>query len=376
MPVDKKINKKTAKPKNALKKKRILVAMSGGVDSSVAAQLLVNEGHDVAGVFLRFWKDESAGAKGENRCCSLESLLDAKAVAGKIGIHLYSFDFSLPFKEAVVDNFLSEYEAGRTPNPCVVCNKKIKLGLLLKYAAKLGYDYVATGHYLNLKKTGKEVGIYKAKDKNKDQSYFLYTFSPEELNHLLFPLGNYTKPQVRKLAAKFKLKVAGKAESQDICFLSGAHNNFLKKYLKLKPGPIKILESEKIIGEHQGLPLYTIGQRRGIEIGGTGPYYVAKFDYAKNILYVVKNWYENILYEKDLIATNVNWLSGNNPKKSLKCEAVIRYGHPAVKCTVTPDKKIEATYLVKFNKPQRAVTPGQSVVFYDKKRVLGGGIIR
>jgi len=358
-----------------LKKKRILVAMSGGVDSSVAAQLLVNEGHDVAGVFLRFWKDESAGAKAENRCCSLESLLDAKAVAGKIGIHLYSFDFSLPFKEAVVDNFLSEYEAGRTPNPCVVCNKKIKLGLLLKYAAKLGYDYVATGHYLNLKKVGSEVKLYKAKDKNKDQSYFLYTFSPAELNHLLFPLGNLTKPQVRKLAAKFKLKVAGKAESQDICFLAGAHNNFLKKYLKLKPGPIKILESGETIGEHQGLPLYTVGQRRGIEIGGTGPYYVAKFDYEKNILFVVKNWNENILYEDNLLAESVNWLSGKSPQRALKCEAVIRYGHPAVKCVVTPDKKNKDTYLVKFNKPQRAVTPGQSVVFYDKKRVLGGGII-
>ena len=357
------------------KKKRILVAMSGGVDSSVAAQLLVNEGHEVAGVFLRFWKDEGAGARAENRCCSLESLLDAKAVAGKIGIHLYSFDFSLPFKEAVVDNFLSEYEVGRTPNPCVVCNKKIKLGLLLKYAAKLGFDYVATGHYLNLKKAGQDVRLYKAKDKNKDQSYFLYTFSPAELKHLLFPLGNLTKPQVRKLATKFKLTVAGKPESQDICFLSGAHNNFLKKYLKLKPGPIKILESEEIIGEHQGLPLYTIGQRRGIEIGGTGPYYVAKFDYLNNILYVVKNWNENILYEKDLIATDVNWLSGRYPKRAFKSEAVIRYGHPAVKCLIIPDKKIQTTYVVKFTKPQRAVTPGQSIVFYDKKRVLGGGII-
>jgi tRNA-specific 2-thiouridylase len=372
---DKIVIKKSANKSIRSKKKRILVAMSGGVDSSVAAQLLVNEGHDVAGVFLRFWKDESAGAAGENRCCSLESLLDAKAVAGKIGIHLYSFDFSLPFKEAVVDNFLSEYELGRTPNPCVVCNKKIKLGLLLKYAAKLGYDYVATGHYLNLKKVGSEIRLFKAKDKNKDQSYFLYTFSPEEISHLLFPLGNYTKPQVRKLASKFKLTVAAKPESQDICFLAGAHNNFLKKYLKLKKGLIKILDSGETIGEHQGLPLYTIGQRRGIEIGGTGPYYVAKFDYDKNILYVVKNWNENILYQDNLVAQDVNWLSGKYPKNILKCEAVIRYGHPAVRCTLTPDKKNKNTYLVKFIKAQRALTPGQSVVFYDKQRVLGGGII-
>ncbi len=346
--------------------------MSGGVDSSVAAQLLKNQGYDVAGVFLHFWKDETMGPGAENRCCSLESLLDAKAVANKIGIPLYTFNFSEPFKKAVVDNFLSEYKAGRTPNPCVVCNKRIKLGLLLKHARALGFDYVASGHYLNIKKVGRGYQLFKAKDKNKDQSYFLYTFTPDELAHLMFPLGNYTKPQVRKLAAKFKLTVAAKPESQDICFLSGSHNNFLKKYLKLIPGDIRILGTNEKIGEHQGLPLYTIGQRRGL-VGGTGPYYAAKFDYKKNILYVVKNWNENILYEEGLIAKKVNWLSGRAPQRAFKCGAVIRYGHPAVSCMVSPKNKTD--YLVIFNKSQRAVTPGQSVVFYDKQRVLGGGII-
>jgi len=349
--------------------------MSGGVDSSVAAQLLKNQGYDVAGVFLHFWKDETAGSAHENRCCSLESLLDAKKVAAKIGIPLYTFDFSAPFKKAVVDNFLSEYSSGRTPNPCVVCNKKIKIGRLLKYAKKLGFDYLATGHYLNIKKEGSQTKLFKARDGKKDQTYFLYTFTPDELKHLLFPLGNYLKPQVKKLAAKFKLGVESKAESQDICFLSGSHNNFLKKYLKLEEGPIKISETGKEIGRHQGLPLYTIGQRRGIEIGGTGPYYVAKFDYKKNILYVVKNWNEQILYQDSLCAKNVNWLSGKAPKRNLNCEAVIRYGHKAVKCLVTVDKKNKNIYLVKFKKPQRAITPGQSVVFYNKKEVLGGGII-
>jgi len=347
--------------------------MSGGVDSSVAAQLLKNQGYDVSGVFLHFWKDESAGNTHENRCCSLESLMDAKAVAAKIGMPLFTFNFSAPFKKAVVDNFLSEYEAGRTPNPCVVCNRKIKIGLLLKHARALGYDYVATGHYLNIKKVGREYQLFKAKDKNKDQSYFLYTFKPDELKHLLFPLGGFIKPQVRKMAAKHKLIVAGKAESQDICFLSGDHNNFLKKYLRLVPGDIKVLETGEIIGEHQGLPLYTIGQRRGL-VGGTGPYYVAKFDYQKNILYVVKNWNENILYQPNLIAKNVNWLSGRAPQRALNCEAVIRYGHKAVKCTVKPKNK--SAYSVEFKAPQRAVTPGQSVVFYQKKQVLGGGIIK
>lgn len=357
-------------------KGRVLVAMSGGVDSSVAAQLLKNQGYDVAGVFLHFWKDESAGNKAENRCCSLESLLDAREVAAKIGIPLYTFNFSEPFKKAVVDNFLSEYEAGRTPNPCVVCNRKIKIGLLLKHARVLGYDYVATGHYLSIKKVGRQYQLFKAKDVNKDQTYFLYTFGQDELKHLLFPLGGYIKPNVRKLAEKFNLKVAHKAESQDICFLSGDHNNFLKKYLALKPGDIKLLETSEKIGEHLGLPLYTIGQRRGL-VGGTGPYYVAKFDYKKNILYVVKNWNENILYQPGLIAKKVNWLSDKLSKRVFKCEAVIRYGHKAVKCTVTPkDKKTKnLDYIIMFDKPQRAVTPGQSIVFYNKKQVLGGGLI-
>lgn len=355
------------------KKMKILVAMSGGVDSSVAAQLLKNQGHEVAGVFLRFWKDDSVGAPNENRCCSLESLLDARAVAGKIGIPLYTLNFSTPFKKAVVDNFLNEYAAGRTPNPCVICNKQVKIGLLLKHAQRLGFDYVATGHYLNIKKVGREYRLFKAKDKNKDQSYFLYTFTPEELKHLLFPLGGYTKLQVRKLAAKFKLKVAAKAESQDICFLSGSHNNFLKKYLKLKPGPIKILTTGKVIGQHEGLPLYTLGQRRGL-VGGTGPHYVAKMDYKTNVLWVVKNWNEAILYQPGLIAEKVNWLNGRTPARAFKCEAVIRYGHPAVKCSVKP--QAGRCVKVEFSKPQRAVTPGQSAVFYQSQRVLGGGIIK
>ncbi|HBA36900.1 TPA: tRNA 2-thiouridine(34) synthase MnmA [Candidatus Falkowbacteria bacterium] len=384
----KKINGQSPRKKSRQKSPRVLVAMSGGVDSSVAAQLLKEQGYKVAGVFLHFWKDETAGGQKENRCCSAESLLDARAVAAKLEIPLYTFNFSRQFKKTVVDDFLGQYDAGRTPNPCVVCNKQIKIGLLLKYARQLGFDYVATGHYLNLERVGREVRLFKAKDRNKDQSYFLYTFTPDELKHLLFPLGPYTKPQVRKLAKKFSLKVAAKPESQDICFLSGDHNNFLKRYLTLRPGDIRILDSDEKIGEHAGLPLYTVGQRRGL-VGGTGPYYVAKFDYRRNILYVVKNWNEDILYESDLVAKKVNWLSGRAPRRAFSCGAVIRYGHPAVACIVSPlagKKKTDRkrgrsasgdaeSYQVKFSKPQRAVTPGQSVVFYDRDRVLGGGII-
>jgi len=374
-------------------KLRVVCAMSGGVDSAVSAALLVRAGFEVIGIFMKFWVDGlKAGewkdrvlpnAEGlgpstdsclpQNRCCSEESEQRARQTALQLGIPFYVLDLRSEFKKLIVDKFIAETKKGLTPNPCVICNKKIKIGLLLKQARALGYDYVATGHYLRARKIGREYQLLKAKDKNKDQSYFLYTFTPDELKHLLFPLGHYTKPQVRKLASQFKLKVAGKPESQDICFLSGDHNNFLKKYLKLKQGDIRILETNEKIGEHLGLPLYTIGQRRGL-VGGTGPYYVAKFDYHKNILYVVKNWNEAILYEKELVAEKVNWLSGKIPSQILKCGAVIRYGHPAFPCVVTRKNKQE--YLVKFTKPQRAITPGQSVVFYDKSRVLGGGIIK
>ncbi|NCU39331.1 tRNA 2-thiouridine(34) synthase MnmA [Candidatus Falkowbacteria bacterium] len=362
------------KNNNKNKKKKVLIGMSGGVDSSVAAKLLVDSGYEVAGVFLNFWKDDSPNAN-ENRCCSLESLLDAKKVAAKIGISLYTLDFSQPFKEKVVDNFLHEYSIGRTPNPCVVCNKQIKIGKLIKSALAMGFDYVSTGHYLRLQKKNESFQLLRAKDKSKDQSYFLYTFSQEELSHLLFPLGEYKKSEVRKLAAKYKLGVESKAESQDICFLSGSHNNFLKKYLKLEGGDIvSVDDNNKVIGQHQGLPLYTIGQRRGIEIGGTGPYYVSGFDIEKNILYVVKTWNQDILYKDELIAIDVNWIKEEPVQGKIKCQAVIRYGHKSENCEVS--LLTGKSYLVKFQKPQRAITSGQSVVFYNKDQVLGGGIIK
>jgi tRNA-specific 2-thiouridylase len=357
------------------KKKKVMMAMSGGVDSSVAAQLLKNQGYDVTGVFLNFWKDEKMGDKAENKCCSLESMLDAKTVANKVGIPFHSFNFAKEFKASVVDNFLEEYAAGRTPNPCVMCNKKVKIGLLLDYALSLGFDYVATGHYLKIKDVLGERRVYRAKDAKKDQSYFLYTFSQKQLKHLLFPLGSYDKPKVRQLAEKYDLVTAAKPESQDICFLSGQHNDFLKRYLKLTPGPIKLVETGEEIGTHQGLPLYTIGQRRGIEIGGNGPFYVAKSDYATNTLLVVKQWNEDILFNDRLTVLDINWSLSKKPKLPLKCQAVIRYGHPAFDCTIHKTK-IKNELEVVFKEKQRAITSGQSVVFYLKNQLLGGGIIK
>lgn len=362
---------------NKNKKLKIAVAMSGGVDSSVAAKLLKNQGHEVIGIFLHFWHENRGLSIAENKCCSTEALLDARRVADKIGIRLYALNFAGEFKRQVVDNFLTEYSRGRTPNPCVRCNKLVKLGYLIKQAKKLGFDQVASGHYALIKKAKKQKSqnsiykLYKANDKNKDQSYFLYTFKQNELKHLLFPLGNYTKPEVRAMAKKFKLLVAEKKESQEICFIAERdHNDFLKRHLKLKSGKIKTFVG-KVLGNHGGLPLYTIGQRKGIEIGGTGPYYVAKMDYKKNILYVVDDNQDSRIFKSGLIAKNVNWIAVR-PRLPLKCQAVIRYRHQPVKCIV---KKSGVNYDVKFKDPQRAVTPGQSVVFYSGKQVLGGGII-
>ncbi len=352
-------------------KGKILVAMSGGVDSSVAAQLLKNQGYQVAGVFLHFWQDPATPSR-ENSCCSLSSFLDAQAVATQIGIPLYTFNFSDIFKKTVVDNFLQEYAAGRTPNPCVVCNKQVKMGHLLKQARDLGFDYVATGHYVRLKKVGSEIQLFQARDQQKDQSYFLYTFNQEELQHLKFPLGIYTKTTVRQLAKKFAFKVATKTESQDLCFVANSYHDFLKRYLALRGGEIRLLDTDQKIGEHQGLALYTIGQRRGL-ISGTGPYYVAKFDRARNILYVVQKLNQEALHHRQLLAQEVTFLSGRPLAQTLKCQAMIRYGHQTADCLLTLQNKKD--YLVKFSTAQRAISPGQSVVFYQGKRLLGGGII-
>ena len=372
-------------------KKKVVIAMSGGVDSSVAAKLLVDQGHEVVGIFLHFWTppisncEAGSLSRTENKCCSAKALIDARRVCKKIGIKLYTFNFKDIFKKEIVDNFLHEYEKGNTPNPCVRCNKLVKLGLLIQKAKELGFNYVATGHYVRIKneelriknKTNKSKDIktiyqlLKAKDDKKDQSYFLYTLTQEQLRHLIFSLGNYLKEEVRKMAEKFNLPVASKSESQEICFIPGkSHNDFLKKYIKLKRGKIKTLDGKEL-GEHQGLPLYTIGQRRGIEIGGIGPFYAACMDYKENILYVVPDKDDPILYSDNLITKDVNWINPNL-NFPLKCEAVIRYHAKAVSCEV--NKKAN-NYIVQFIKPIRAITPGQSVVFYSGLEVLGGGII-
>ncbi len=349
--------------------------MSGGVDSSVAAALLKEQGYDLIGVFMKFWAESQINRdkktdlhRHENRCCSTETENRARKVAEILDIPFYVFNFEKEFKKRIVDYFLREYKANRTPNPCVVCNKEIKFGLLMDKALKLGVDYVATGHYVRLK-DGK---LLRGRDKEKDQSYFLWQLSQKQLKHILFPVGNYTKTQTKNLAKKFKLPVLDIPESQEICFVETTVRDFLARHIKIEPGRILNIDREDI-GEHQGLPFYTIGQRKGIELSG-GPFYVVGKDLKKNSLIVAKFFKNKKLYSKSLIAKNVNWTSVKEPKLPLKIKVQIRYGHQAVAAIIT--KKLKGGKIeIVFNRSQRAITPGQSVVFYSDQEVLGGGII-
>jgi tRNA-uridine 2-sulfurtransferase len=357
-----------------LKIPRVAVAMSGGVDSSTAAKIFKDQGYDCLGIFMRL---------GIERGCCDEAA--ARAVCQKIGIKFYPVDVKRQFNREVKEYFLKSYEQGITPNPCVKCNQFIKFGALLKKARALGCDFLATGHYVKLRRNAipcvRNSGnakycvptykIYRAKDLSKDQTYFLYNLTQIQLKHLLFPLGDLIKKEIKDEALKIKLPNL-KTESQDVCFLSGDHNDFLKKHLKLKIGPIKTLDGE-IIGQHQGLPLYTIGQRKGVEIGGKGPFYVVSRDFSTNTLYVTNDSTDSTLSGKYLIVENINWISGRPPKFPFKCMAVVRYRHPEVECKIR--QGVDDKYIIEFANPVRAITPGQSVVFYKNNELLGGGVI-
>lgn len=369
--------------------KKIVVAMSGGVDSSVTATLLKKQGYDVVGVFMKFWKpriyaDSNADLRGYgNRCCTPESEKRARQVAKILDIPFYVFSFEKEFKKRVVDYFLKTNKQGKTPNPCVICNKEIKFGLLLERALKLGAGYVATGHYATIREVKNRKGdiiykLLKGRDKQKDQSYFLWKLNQKQLKHILFPVGDCIKPQVRALARKFKLSVVETPESQEICFIQTTVNDFLRDYIKAKPG--KIVDAKgNILGEHQGLWFYTIGQRKGLEINRAAkivpgkPFYVLDKDIKKNLLVVTQN--EKDLLQKELIAKDVIWISGKTPKLPLKVQAKIRYRSPSVSATIIKHQTPN-TYHLKFSKPQRAITSGQSVVFYRREELLGGGIIK
>jgi len=333
--------------------KKIAVAMSGGIDSSVAAALIKETGAETIGVFMRVYNDSSKGSEKK-----------ARKVAQILNIPFFVLDLRIEFKKKIIDCFLKEYKKGITPNPCVLCNKKIKFGIFLKEIEKMKVDFLATGHYVRVKNNK----LLKAKDKDKDQTYFLWQLNQKKIKNILFPIGGYTKKQVKALAREFKLPVSGIQESQEVCFIKNTCNDFLLKHLKKNPGNI-IDTKGKIIGKHNGLWFYTIGQRKGINIAGKKPLYVLKKNVRKNILMVTNN--KKDLEKKELIVKNINWISGKVPKLPLKIMAKVRYRSLLSHARIIKDSK----YKVIFNKPQRAITSGQSIVFYEGIELLGGGII-
>lgn len=344
---------------------KIAVAMSGGVDSSVAVAILQKEGNDVIGVTMRHYDSVAYGfseAEGINA-----AIKDAKEVCKKLGIAHHVIDTSEVFKKIVEENFISEYSRGRTPNPCILCNPTIKWGVFLEEILKLGVEIFATGHYVKLIEEEKAFHIYKASDENKDQSYMLWRLTQQQLSKTLFPLADFSKSEVRKIATEMKLPVHEKSESQEICFIKSHYEDFLKDHLELSPGKI-VLPDGKIIGTHRGLPLYTIGQRKGLNTPWRCPLYVLKLDVEKKELIVTDNP-DNLLCDRFTIK-NINWI---NKEPSADISVQIRYNSKPV-----PVKKLEYkkdTIQVNLVNPVRAITPGQSAVFYLEDQLLGGGII-
>ena len=356
-------------------KPRVLVAMSGGVDSSLTAALLVEQGYDVIGATMQIWDKDVRSDDVENRgCCSLSAINDARRVAEKIGIPYYVLNFRDMFQKTVVEYFIREYGEGKTPNPCIACNRFVKFDGLLQKALALGAEYVATGHYARIAyddKLGRHT-LSKGVDHTKDQSYALYHLNQETLKHFLMPLGDYTKVKTRELAADFGLAVANKPDSQELCFVpNDDYKNFLheKSPAALKPGAIVDLQGN-ILGKHQGLPLYTIGQRKGLGFATGKPLYVVELNYDSNQVIVGSN---QDVFGSELIAGDLNLISIDKIDKPMIVSGKIRYGSREGVATVTPLGG--GLVNVKFNEPQRAITPGQSVVFYDGDMVIGGGII-
>lgn len=349
---------------------RIVVGMSGGVDSSAAAALLKDQGYDVIGVMLRLWSD----SESENRCCAPDAQLEARRIAAQLDIPFYVIDAQEAFYQAVVQPFIDGYAAGTTPNPCLNCNRQIRWQFLRSRAKALGAEYIATGHYARIKQS--ENGDYqllKNPDPDKDQTYFLHVLTQEDLSQTIFPLADLSKPEVRQLAREFGLAVAERPDSQDLCFVGhGNYRDFLRKVdpSLLKPGPILGLDGS-ILGEHQGLADYTIGQRKGLGIAGAEPYYVVEKDLEKNALII---GFKKALGHKSFYAAGINWINGESPSESISADIRIRYKSKAVPGKITPLDNNLAQIDLTESLPD--ITPGQAAVFYQGHICLGGGIIR
>lgn len=352
---------------------RVVVGMSGGVDSSVSALLLREQGYDVRGVFMKNWEETDP----EFPCTAAEDAKYAVDVCERLGIELDAVDFAQEYWDRVFTLFLEEYRAGRTPNPDILCNKEIKFRAFLDYALSQGADCIATGHYARVDQTAGRFRLLKGLDAAKDQTYFLYTLGQRELSRTIFPVGNLHKPEVRARAAAAGLPNAQKKDSTGICFI-GERNftRFLSHYLPARPGEIRTAEGT-LVGTHQGLMYYTLGQRKGIGIGGRrdadeAPWYVVDKDVASNTLIIAQGDHP-LLYRPSLVANQLHWTSGRAPTAPLRLHAKTRYRQVDQDCVLTQVGNDEAT--VVFERPQRAITPGQSVVFYQGDECIGGGII-
>lgn len=354
---------------------RVVVGMSGGVDSSVTALLLKQQGYDVIGIFMKNWDDTDEFG----HCTAEEDAEDVRRVCEQLDIPYYTVNFEKQYFDKVFAYFLEEYKRGRTPNPDVMCNREIKFGEFLNKALDLGADYVATGHYARVVV---EDGVYKllrGVDNNKDQTYFLNALSQEQLSKAMFPIGHLPKPEVRRLAEEAGLYTAKKKDSTGVCFI-GERNfkEFLSNYLPAKSGDMVDIATGEVKGRHDGLMYYTLGQRQGLGIGGSGtgePWFVADKDLDKNILYVVQGDQHPSLYSTSLIASGINWIAGADklPEGPFRCSAKFRYRQPDQGVTIIP--QADGTLHVQFDQPQKAITPGQAVVFYQDEECLGGGTI-
>ena len=346
------------------------MAMSGGVDSSVAAAILKEQGHDVIGIHMKLFRGQNDDYR-EKSCCSYDETVDARNTCYRLDIPFYVIDYTKEFRELVIENFIKEYSLGLTPNPCVICNKKIKNDLLLKKIDDIDCEFLATGHYAKISNNEGILQLVKSRDLLKDQTYFLYGIKNFEINRLIFPLQNKTKKQVRYLASKLNLNTSKKPDSQEICFVKDDYRDFLKKEMTLTPKTGNFVSlSGKILGKHLGVPYYTVGQRRGIKISDKTPFYVVKIDAASNSIVLGK---ENDLFSKTTMVSEVNWVSIPPPKKPIEVTAKIRYAHRGSLATVFP-KSDNCVQLI-FKTPERAISPGQSAVFYRDNIVLGGGKI-